>query len=312
MAHTAKHFALILLLFCCASFAFAAPHNPDSATNTHLHVRTISDYLMVTSVFINDRGPFDFLIDTGTNTTLIDPQLATELALQPKDRLRLASLASATDVLRYYFQTFRVGPASVSNQEALAVPLPQLTALDHKIRGVLGMNFLLQFSFRLDYEHRTLELYPFPEYAQVPTGLRVPVEINESRLLIRVGSGASPTGSWRLALDSGISQFLIFQDRITRASERSCGNANCLMQVATNLADHRASTIVLHDVSIAGVHLPETQAVVLENDLQKPSDLQDGLLPAAPFRSVFFDRTNATVIFSPVPSPFTMASFQQP
>jgi hypothetical protein len=183
--------------------------------------------------------------------------------------------------------------------------------LDRNIRGVLGMNFLLQFSFRLDYDRRTLELYPFPESAQVPAGLRVPVEINESRLLIQVGSEASPSGSWKLALDSGISQFLIFQDR-TVAAERSCGKANCLMQVATNMADHTASTILLHDVSIAGAYLPETQVVVLRNDLQKPSDRQDGLLPAAPFRSVFFDRTNATVIFSPVPGPFTMASFQQP
>lgn len=310
MARTAQHFALFLLFSCCAASAFAAQPAPDP--NTHLRVRTISGYLMVVGVSINDRGPFDFLIDTGTNTTLIDPQLATELNLQAKDRLKLASLASATDVPRYYFQTFRVGSASISNQEALAVPLPQLTALDHKIRGVLGMNFLLQFSFRLDYEHRTLELYPFPESAPVPAGLRVPVEINESRLLIKVGSEASPTGSWRLALDSGIAQFLIFQERLAPASARPCGNANCLMRVATNLADHRASTILLHDVSIAGAHLPETQVVVLHNDLQKPSDHQDGLLPAAPFRSVFFDRTNATVIFSPVPGPFTMASFQQP
>lgn len=311
MARSAKKLAFILLLCCWAASVFGAPHSQESSANTHLRVRVIAGYLMVVSVSINDRGPFDFLIDTGTNTTLIDPQLATDLALQPKDRLTLASLASAADVPRYYFQTLRVGPASVSNQEALAVPLPQLTALDHKIRGVLGMNFLLQFSFRLDYEHRTLELYPFPESSQAPTGLRVPVEINESRLLIKVGSEASPTGSWKLALDSGIAQFLVFQDRIA-ASARSCEKANCLMEVATNLADHRASTILLHDVSIAGSHLPETQVVVLHNDLQKPSDHQDGLLPAAPFQSVFFDRTNATVIFSPVPGPFTMASFQQP
>src|SRR5207302_6921333 len=117
MARTAKHLVLILLFSCCGIFSSAAPH-PESNTNTHLRVRTIADYLMVVSVSINDRGPFDFLIDTGTNTTLIDPQLATELGLQPKDRLKLASLASATDVSRYYFQTFRVGPASVSNQEA--------------------------------------------------------------------------------------------------------------------------------------------------------------------------------------------------
>ena len=311
MTRWTKLFALILLVSCCVASARAF-HSPDSNANTHLHVRMISGYLMVVSVSVNDRGPFDFLVDTGTNTTLIDPQLAAELGLQAKDKLKLASLASATDVPRYYFQTFRVGPASVSNQEALAMPLPQLTALDRKIRGVLGMNFLLQFSFRLDYEHHTMELYPLPESAKVPAGLRVPVEINESRMLIKVMSEASPSGSWKLALDSGIAQFLVFQDRIAAPSERSCGKASCLMQVATNLADHRASTILLRDVSLAGAQLPEIPVVVLRNDLQKPSDLQDGLLPAAPFRSVFFDRTNATVIFSPVPGPFTMAAFRLP
>jgi predicted aspartyl protease len=311
MTHWAKTFALILLVSCCVASAHAF-HNPDSSTNTHPRVRMISGYLMVVSVSINGRGPFDFLVDTGTNTTLIDPQLAVELGLQPKDRLKLASLASATDVPRYYFQTFRVGPASVSNQEALAMPLPQLAALDRRIRGVLGMNFLLQFSFRLDYEHHTMELYPLPESAKIPEGLRVPVEINESRMLIKVMSEASPSGSWKLALDSGIAQFLVFQDRIAAPSERSCGKASCLMQVATNLADHRASTILLRDVSLAGAQLPEIPVVVLRNDIQKSSDLQDGLLPAAPFRSVFFDRTNATVIFSPVPGPFTMAAFRQP
>jgi hypothetical protein len=129
-------------------------------------------------------------------------------------------------------------------------------------------------------------------------------------MLIKVMSEASPSGSWKLALDSGIAQFLVFQDRITAPSERSCGKVTCLMQVANNLADHRASTILLHDVSLAGVQLPEIPLVVLHNDLQKPSDLQDGLLPAAPFRSVFFDRTNATVVFSPVPGQLSMASIR--
>ena len=75
MTRSAQNLALFLLFFFSALSAFAAP---DSGDSTHLRVRTISGYLMVTSVYINDRGPFDFLIDTGTNTTLIDPQLATE------------------------------------------------------------------------------------------------------------------------------------------------------------------------------------------------------------------------------------------
>ena len=313
MTYAAKKMAASLLLLFCAASAQAAPAAPDPTSNTNLPVRTIAGYLMVVSVSINERGPFDFLIDTGTNTTLIDPELATELGLVAKDSLQLASLASSANVPRYYLQTFRVGPASISNQEALAVPLPQITALDSKIRGVLGMNFLLHFSFRLDYDRRTLELYPFPEAADVPIGLRVPVEINESRLLIKVVSSASPRGSWKLALDSGISQFLVFQQRIVPPSgSGGCGNATCLMQVSTNLADHSASTVLLHDVSIAEALLPDTQVVVLRNDLQKASDPQDGLLPAAPFHSVFFDRSNATVIFTPSPGAVSMAGLQRP
>jgi hypothetical protein len=300
------------LLFCCIASALALPATPDVNSNTTLPVRTLKGYLMVVSVSINDQGPFDFLVDTGTNTTLIAPELAAMLDLKARDKLQLSSLASSANVPRYYLQTFRVGPASVSNLEALALPLTQLTALDRKIRGVLGMNFLLHYSFRLDYEHQTLELYPFPEEARVPAGLRVPVEINESRLLIKVASTAAPRGSWKLALDSGISQFLVFQERISPPAPGSCGQANCLMQVATNLADHSASTVLLRDLSVAEAQLPETQIVVLRNDLQKPSDPQDGLLPAAPFHSIFFDRTSATVIFSPSPATISLAGLQQP
>jgi predicted aspartyl protease len=309
MANAAKNLVLSFLLFYCVTSAAAISASPDSE-NTTLAVRTLQGYLMVVSVSINEHGPFDFLVDTGTNTTLIEPELAAELGLKPKDKLQLASLASATQVPRYYLTGFKVGPASILNLEALAVPLPQLAALDSNIRGVLGMNFLLHFSFRLDYDRQTLELYPSPETARIPAGLRVPVEINESRLLVTVASSASPGGSWKLALDSGISQLLVFQARIAPPDVNPCLQANCLMQVSTNLAEHSASTMLLKDMSIAEAHLPEMQVVVLRNDLQKPSDPQDGLLPAAPFHSVFFDRSSASIIFSPSPGAVSLAALQ--
>jgi hypothetical protein len=71
-----------------------------------------------------------------------------------------------------------------------------------------------------------------------------------------------------------------------------------MMQVSTNLAEHSASTVRLNDMSIADTPLPQMEVVILKNDLQKASDPQDGLLPAAAFHSVFFDRQSATLIFS--------------
>src|SRR5262249_40911375 len=196
MTGGAKRLVLGFLLFSCA--ATAQLSTPASTADSTLPARTLRGYLMIVGVTIDDRGPFDFLVDTGTNTTLLDPRLARELGLQARDTLRLDSLSSSAGVPRYFLQKLKVGPAAISNAEALAVPLTQLNALDHKIRGFLGMTFLLHFSFRLDFDRGVMDLYPFPETASVPAGLRVPVQINESRLLIPVASAAAPRGSWKL------------------------------------------------------------------------------------------------------------------
>jgi predicted aspartyl protease len=297
------------MLLCCTTLAAASSAAPGPSSNV-VSVRTLRGFLMIAQVSIDDRGPFDFLIDTGSNTTLLDPGLADELGLHAKDKLQLASLSTTAGVPRYFLEKLSVGTAALSNLEALALPLTQLRALDSNVRGVLGMNFLLHFSFRLDFDTPALELYSSPEAARIPAGLRVPVQINQARLLVSVVSSAALHGSWRLALDSGISQLLVFEDRIAPQDNAAFRAGNCLAQVSTNMAQQQAVTRLLRDVSIADARLPEQEIVILHNDLQLPTDPQDGLLPAAPFRSIFFDRATATLIFSPAPEASTLAALQ--
>jgi len=256
---------------------------------------------MVVSATINSRGPFNFLVDTGTNTTLVDPALARELNLKPVDRMMLGSMGQSVPVVRYFVEAFRVGDASVSHLEALAVPLPQLRALDHKIRGILGMNFLLHFSFLLDYSQQRLQIFPIPELAQAPEGTRVRPEINDWRLLIPVATEASPHGLWKLTLDSGISGLLVFKDRVdwsAKALER-CAEAGCVMEVSGNLSSQTAPAVRLREMSIGGSPMRDIPLVVLRDQKAKPSDPSDGLLPTSMFGSVFFDRTNATLVLKP-------------
>jgi len=76
------------------------------------------------------------------------------------------------------------------------------------------------------------------------------------------------------------------------------------------LSQQQATTRQLRDLSISDERLPEQQVVILRNGLQPSSDLQDGLLPAAPFHSVFFDRSTATLIFSPSPGAMAVAALR--
>jgi predicted aspartyl protease len=282
--------SVLLFLLCCSALA-ATP--PDLASA--LPARTVHDYLMVIGVSVNGSAPVDFLVDTGTTSTLIDPALALELALEPVDRMALTSLANSVPVPRYFLKTLAAGPASVAHLEALATPLPELQALDRRIRGVLGMNFLMQFSFLLDYANHRLQLWTVPQAAPVPQGLRLHAEINDWRILVPVTSDAAPRGRWKLALDSGIAQVLVFQDRI-RPGVGRCDSGPCMMQVSTNLSAYSAATIVLPEIVISEARLHDLPVVVLRNDLLKQTDPQDGLLPASLFRSVFFDRATATLV----------------
>ena len=258
-------------------------------------VRTLNGYLMVVKVSLNDRGAFDFLVDTGTNTTLIDPALAAELNLKPVDHLALTTLSDATPVARYYADKVQIGSASVSHLEILAAPLAELRSLDGKLRGVLGMNFLLQFSFLLDYRHHRMEIFPYPDSAPVPQGQRVRVRINDSRILMPASSDSASKGTWNLVLDSGIAGLLLFQSR-TRLPEKACYESACMMQVSTNGGSHGGNTTVIPEMEIAGNRVLNQPVVVLKNELLNPEDPQDGLLPASFFDSVFFDRSNGTLV----------------
>ena len=43
--------------------------------------RLVNRYQIVLAVSINHSGPYDFLLDTGTQITMVDPSLAVELHL---------------------------------------------------------------------------------------------------------------------------------------------------------------------------------------------------------------------------------------
>jgi predicted aspartyl protease len=289
------------LCACCLAIAAMplAPITPNA--DFSVPVQTLKGYLMVVGVSVNGRGPFDFLVDTGTNTTIVDPQLAGELGLTPAGAISLASMNKAVRVDQYFLHTLQVGAASVSHLEALAAPLPELQAIQASIRGVLGMNFLLQFSFLLDYDHQRFEIFPFPEQAPAPEGFRVKTEIHDWRILVPVASAASPRGGWKLSLDSGISDLLVFEGRVDTSGKGTdgCGQISCLMEVATNLSRQSVLTVRVRDLVIAEAHLQDVLTVVLPNHLLSPADPSDGLLPTSMFRSVFFDRTNASLVFRP-------------
>ena len=67
--------------------------------------------------------PTPFLLDAGTNTTVVDPELGGRLGLRPLDRVSLVGPGGARIVPRARLESLAVGSKSVDGLEVLCADL---------------------------------------------------------------------------------------------------------------------------------------------------------------------------------------------
>jgi hypothetical protein len=106
---------------------------------------------------INHTGPYDFLVDTGTQITMVDPSLAAELHLKIQGTSAVVvgvGLRTAASLARLDF--LEAGSRGIANPLVVVQNLENLQATDPHIRGILGGNFLGHFDVLIDNAHNLL------------------------------------------------------------------------------------------------------------------------------------------------------------
>jgi hypothetical protein len=107
-------------------------------------------------VKINHAGPFDFIVDTGSQATVIDPCLASELSLNSEGKVGLVSVFTYTQASATVLDTLEADSKVVEKSPAVVQDLRPIQAADPRIRGVLGESFLAHFDLLIDYGHKLL------------------------------------------------------------------------------------------------------------------------------------------------------------
>jgi predicted aspartyl protease len=303
-----KYFAAAI--FTCIGL-HASPFGLLEATaHTSVPFRIVNGNMLILSVSLNGQGPYEFAFDTGTNTSLVDSQLVASLGLLPVDRIALSTLTGTTSVPRYFIKTLTLGDAKVQQVEVLAEDLRALHAVDRRIRGILGLSALRQYSFQIDNTQKRLDLYTGEEEQPFPTRTYTQVEVAQDCILIPAVSRAARGGTLKLGLDSGVSQVVVWGESILgRRSSSNRGGESfrgegftqtaATAKVRTNLSESSAATVEIDSLDIGPVRLRNLPVVVLGTGMPAPAPGEDGLLPVSLFRLVFFDRKNSRVFLEP-------------
>jgi hypothetical protein len=299
-----KWFACFVLALTVVPALTAKTHCPGNVASVPLHL--LNGYLIIVPVSINHSGPYPFLLDTGTQTTTVDPSLATELGLATRGAESIAGVGFQTFASSAQLNLLEIGSHEVAKQKVLVYSLRNLQSSGLNIQGVLGEDFLEHFDVLIDSSHRLLCLDDTPAMragvkgphialvrpAQTPNGAPLSRSlIIESRL-----SGAGR--SVRLWLDSGTnvpflynpSEYLARRTSQNAPQQGTGGNGQQRVYVALPVQDLKIGSLELANVAFF------TFAATSKDSGNSEFD---GLLTTALFGRIFICHADHFVILEP-------------
>jgi predicted aspartyl protease len=149
-----RHFAALFLAVLITAALHAEAPCPANVKAIPFH--NVNQHQMIVQVSINHSGPYDFLLDTGTQMTVVDRSLAEELNIPMTGKADVAGVSFQGQAMYAQLNTFEVGDHESANQDVLVYSMKNIQAAGHAIRGLLGEDFLSRFDVLIDNAHHVL------------------------------------------------------------------------------------------------------------------------------------------------------------
>lgn len=299
-----RGFASLVLAATIVSTLSAETHCPGNAASVPL--RVVNRHQMIVAVSINHTGPYNFLLDTGTQVTMVDPSLAALLHLDTEGEAIVAGAGSRQSASYAELDLLEAGSHAAANQKVLVYDLQTLHSADLRIQGILGEDFLEHFDMLIDSAHSLLCLDDTAamraEVKGTHIALAAPADSAPgaalSRLLIveaRLSDAMRPV---RLMLDSGTNVPLLYNAPQYMALPLS-QNAS-LRGSGVDGSQRIFSALPPQQVKIGSRELSDVPLFSLAGN-QKDSRAKgfDGVLPMGLFHRIFIDHADHFAVLEP-------------
>jgi predicted aspartyl protease len=188
-------------------------------------------------VSINHSDPYDFVVDTGAQMTVIDSDIANDLNLQSQGHVELITLDNDRIASMVRPALVEAGPVTAHDLPVVVEGVDQIHALNPKVRGILGENFLGRFDLLIDYKHKIICFDESKSMQRELQGERVPMIRRQERsgdfaytqpLDVTVHIPDDRKKGIVLRLDSGTYIPILFDSRLA-ARQRLQSNSSVMM-----------------------------------------------------------------------------------
>jgi len=143
--------AIALLAGAAAQDAASAPALPEPGSSQIEGVRTDRERRLTVPVTIENRGPYRFVIDTGSQKTVLADHIAARLALPAGPMARVVGVAGIQEV-----ETAEIGRMELGHLAVTSLTVPLFDSQNIGADGILGTDSLQDQRVLLDFTQNAI------------------------------------------------------------------------------------------------------------------------------------------------------------
>jgi hypothetical protein len=186
--HIYRYLFLSIFLLCQATFLQAQHFSiSDHKKQVRLRFRMVRD-MMIIPVYINQKGPFNFVLDSGVGLMIItDPSLVDSISLDTKRTLNLFGSGNSDSFEAYATSTLNVRiPGDInSNFVSAAIMKKDHFGLSNyaglPIHGLLGYEFFSHLAVKFNFSDSTLTVARPGRFKPFRKGIQMPISIEDNK-----------------------------------------------------------------------------------------------------------------------------------
>jgi gag-polyprotein putative aspartyl protease len=278
----------------------------QTTDTTSVPIRLV-DGLPVVQVTLNGKGPYGFVLDTGTNMTYVQSQLLAQLSIPLGEQVAVHTVTGMSQRRKTTVESIGVGGLTVLQIEVDALDSDQRSRDHQRFSGVLGENFLKHFDILLDNKKEVLVLDRTSRLAKSYDGEHLPfsrfgsfdVVSSADRIIVELKILSYREQSLRCVVDSGANSNAI----ILYPETSKVWNTLLLSQPSKLRTLNGKSCFMEKSLMVVGGRIhPDTEVLVCENMTREASD-SDCLLPTDLFQAILISHQNSYVIVNPRKGP---------
>ncbi len=170
--------------------------------------------LIIVPVYINDKGPFNFILDTGVSILIItEPSLKDSIGLKGERSIKIRGLGEGEDLDAQIISRMkvRIGKTVAPHLAGAVIEEEHFHLSNYiglPIYGIIGYDFFNSFTIKINYVTSRLTLYQPERFNRVKFLSRyeaVPILLEDQRpyLISRIQLNNGTSISSKLIIDSG-------------------------------------------------------------------------------------------------------------